>query len=294
MARLIVNADDFGFTPGINRAVGELFRAGALSSASLMTTGPAFSDGVAIAHANPGLGIGCHLVFVDGAPVSRPETIRSLIGRDRGRFRTSVSAFLQALWRGAIHADELAREAEAQIRLLLQTGISVTHVDTHKHLHAFPAVLEAVAVAMKRTGVTGLRMPFEPAWLEQPVGISLARRWQMAAMRTQRKDFRKMTEDQGISGPMPEGTLGIAATGLLDANLLRAMLQRLRRQPEDQVYELCCHPGHVDAALLAAPTRLQATRGVEFEALLAVMPVFLREIHTGPPVSLIHYGEIGR
>ena len=78
--RLIINADDFGLTPGINRAIIELHRAGVLTSATLMATGPAFDDAAALARSNPSLGVGCHIVLTDGSPASPPETIPSLLG----------------------------------------------------------------------------------------------------------------------------------------------------------------------------------------------------------------------
>src|SRR5271154_5842107 len=95
--RLIINADDFGLTPGINRAVAELHQAHVLTSATLMATGPAFDDAVAIARANPTLGVGCHIVLTDGVPVLPPKDIPTLIGPDRKTFRPSLISFLKAL-----------------------------------------------------------------------------------------------------------------------------------------------------------------------------------------------------
>src|SRR5271154_4644382 len=80
--RLIINADDFGLTPGINRAIAELHQAGALTSTTLMATGPAFDDAVVMARANPTLGVGCHIVLTDGVPVSPPQTVPTLLGPD--------------------------------------------------------------------------------------------------------------------------------------------------------------------------------------------------------------------
>src|SRR3984957_10042306 len=105
--RLILNADDFGLTPGVNRAIAELHQAGALTSATLMATGPAFDDAVAIAHAHPSLGVGLHIVLTDGLPVSRPASISTLLGPDGRRFRPSLLDFLQALLRGKISETEI-------------------------------------------------------------------------------------------------------------------------------------------------------------------------------------------
>src|SRR3984957_30431 len=122
-ARLIINADDFGLTKGINRAIAELHQAKALTSTTLMATGPAFDDAVAIAHANPSLGVGCHIVLTDGIPVSHPQSIPTLLGADGKTFRPSLIDFVQALLRGAIREDDIAREAGAQIEKLQRAGI---------------------------------------------------------------------------------------------------------------------------------------------------------------------------
>src|ERR1700712_5771822 len=105
-SRLIINADDFGLTPGINRAVEELHQAGVLSSATLMATGLAFEDAVAIARRNPSLGVGCHLVFVDGLPISHPETVPSLLCADGKSFRSSLADFMQAVMRGIVRPED--------------------------------------------------------------------------------------------------------------------------------------------------------------------------------------------
>src|ERR1700712_3766727 len=138
--RLILNADDFGLTPGINRAIAELHRAGVLTSATLMATGAAFDDAVAIAYANPTLGVGCHITLVDGIPVAHPQSIPSLIGGDGKTLRSRILDFTQARLRGDIREDDIEREALAQLQKLQRAGIDVTHLDTHKHTHLFPAV----------------------------------------------------------------------------------------------------------------------------------------------------------
>ena len=147
--RLIVNADDFGLTPGINRAIAALHDAGAVTSATLMANGPAFEDAVALARARPTLGVGCHVVLTDGTPVCSPRTIPSLMARDGHSFRPSLGSFLAALLTYHIDPGDIEREAVAQIRRLQQAGVPVTHLDTHKHTHAFPAVTRALLAAAR-------------------------------------------------------------------------------------------------------------------------------------------------
>ena len=287
--QLILNADDFGLTPGINRAVLELHQAGVLTSATLMATGPAFDEAAAFALANPSLGVGCHLVFVDGVPVSHPDAIPTLLGADRKHFRPSLYDFARAVLRKTIREEDLAREAQAQIQKLQRAGIAVTHVDTHKHTHFFPAVLSSILHVAQRCGVHALRNPFEPAWSVQLTHPPLARRIQLSLVRRFEPAFRQRVQNFLT----PAGTLGIAATGTLTEPTLRALLSALSKLPEQdppQVFELCCHPGHRDQALDAFSTRLRASRELEYHALLQVVPELLAQPRAP---RLIHFGHLG-
>lgn len=284
--RLILNADDFGQTSGINRAVEELHRAGALTSATLMAGGSAFESAVAIAKNNPALGVGCHVVLVDGTPISPPETVPSLLGPDRRNFRSSIFDFAQAALRGSLRADEIEREAFAQMERLQQAGIQPTHFDSHKHTHLFPAVLGPLLQAGRRAGVAALRRPFEPSWSAGLAAAPLLRRLQLRGLGRFAPAFDKLVQAGGKSFKLPQGTLGIAATGTLNVASLQAMLAAI---PLSGTFELCCHPGHVDHALAAQKTRLRASRETEYYALLEVIPKILRT--QGAP-QLIHYGDL--
>jgi predicted glycoside hydrolase/deacetylase ChbG (UPF0249 family) len=290
-ARLILNADDFGLTLGINRAVERLHCAGALTSATLMATGPAFNDAVAIAHRNPALGVGCHLVFTDGIPVSHPESIPSLLGADGKSFRPSTVDFVQALLRGTISEAEIALETQAQIQKLQRAGIDVTHIDSHKHTHLFPAVARPVLHIAERCGVRAFRYPFEPRWAREAIRsrVPLIRRLQQNASGFFEPRFRSLI-NLTAGEVTTSGTLGIALTGTLTPLTSRMLLGSLSRNGDDRVYELCCHPGYRDADLDRQPTRLRQTREVEMEALLEVIPEISKKLDAP---NLIHYGDLG-
>lgn len=289
--RLILNADDFGLTRGINRSIAELWQAGVIRSATLMATGPAFSDAVRVAAESPGLGVGCHVVFVDGIPVLHPDEITSLLGADGKTFRPSLADFIQALLRGTIQPEHLAREAQAQIQHLQRAGIDVTHVDTHKHTHLFPAVALPLLHAAERCGVQAFRYPFEPLWSRDLAArrTSLVRRLQQSALQLFEPRFRRSL-DPNRDERTTSGTLGIAATGMLDAETLSGLLQHVSRGEESDLFELCCHPGFDDADLARTSTRLRTSRELEHRTLLEVVPRFAR---TGSGPSLIHYGNLG-
>jgi len=207
--RLIVNADDFGLTAGVNRAIVELHQAGLLTSTSLMANASASDEAIELALANPTLGIGCHIVLVDGAAVLPPSKVQSLTHGSGGRFRASpgtlvpdlYSLMSTASYRSAFDA-EMEAEATAQIRLLQRTGLRLTHVDTHKHTHMFPAVLRPVLRAARACGITRIRNPFDSAWSRRTAtGVPWLRRAQdhrRARLRhhrwRRRRDDHRLTE----------------------------------------------------------------------------------------------------
>ena len=288
--RLIINADDFGLTPGINRAVIELHRAGVLTSTTLMATGGCFDHAVALARANPTLGVGCHLVFTDGIPVSHPESIPTLLGGDGKTFRSSAWDFAQAALRGTIDPAHVARETQAQIQKIQREGIDVTHVDTHKHTHLLPSIARTVFHIANRCGIQSIRNPIEPRWSSALAEAPLRRRLEMRLLDRFEGPFRKLTADARDHDFIPEGTLGIAATGTMSAEVLRATIDCLVHRHPDSVCELLCHPGFQDAALDAQNTRLRASREIEYMALRQVVPEYSR---TPGRLQLIHYGNLG-
>jgi predicted glycoside hydrolase/deacetylase ChbG (UPF0249 family) len=286
-ARLILNADDFGLTRGINRAIGELHAAGVLTSTTLMASGPAFDDAVAIVRAHPTLGVGCHIVLTDGVPVSHPESIPSLLGADGKSFRPSLLDFLQALFRGTISEDEVAREAFAQIQKLQRAGIDVTHIDTHKHTHLFPSIARPLLHVAERTSVGAIRNPFEPQWsLALDHGSSI-RRLGVKLIGRLRPRFAALAQIRNARVHTTDGTVAISATGELNATTLAEVLHAL---PPTGTYELCCHPGYNDRDLDQVTTRLRAHRNIEREALLTEIPRILAQPNAP---ELIHYGSLG-
>ena len=281
-ARLILNADDFGLTPGVNRAIAELHAAGALTSATLMANGPAFDDAVRIAHAHSTLGVGCHIVLTDGTPVSPPETIPTLLGPDRKTFRPSLSDFFLAVLRGKVSEDDIAREALAQIHKLQRADIPVTHIDTHKHTHILPAVARPLLQVAEHTNITAIRNPFEQPWSLRIGRSPTTRRLQVALIASLRPRFFALPQIRNRTVRTTDGTIGISATGSLNATTLATILTSL---PSDGLYELVLHPGYNDSDLDAITTRLRTSRNTEREALLQTFP------HPSAP-QLIHYGKL--
>jgi chitin disaccharide deacetylase len=285
--RLIINADDFGLTPGVNRAIAELHQAKVLTSTTLMATGAAFDDAVAIVRANPTLGVGCHIVLTDGIPASAPESIPTLLGPDGKSFRPSLVDFIQALLRGRISEEEIEREALAQIQKLQRAGIKVTHLDTHKHTHLFPAVARPLLRLAEQHSINAIRHPFEQSWSLALGHGNRIRRLQVKLLGRLKTHFERQPQIRDAHVLTTDGTIGISATGNLYGETLHEILHAM---PADGAFELCCHPGYNDSALDRITTRLRTHRDVERNALLTEVSAIA--LHPNAP-QLINYGDLG-
>jgi chitin disaccharide deacetylase len=287
--RLIVNADDFGLTDGINRAVRDLHQLSALTSTTLMAAAPRFLEAVEISRQQKLLGVGCHIILVDGTPVANPAAIPTLLdsSSDRGegpRFRATLGEFVRDLYLDRIDSAHIEQEAMAQILRLQQAGVAVTHVDTHKHTHMFPRVLKSVMRAAQACNIRAIRNPFEPAWsVTATPGAGLVRASQVRLLGMLRHSFWKSVREREFA--TTDGCLGVTATGTLNEATLRALLDRL----PDGTFELVCHPAYVDAQLMATRTRLQQSRQVELTALQA-LPSILGGI--GLPLQLSDFRQL--
>ena len=266
MPRLIVNADDFGLTSGVNRAILDLHQAGVLPSATIMARAPATDEAVEIARATPSLGVGCHIVLLDGDPMSTPAQIPSLADPRTGRFPPTLSTFLKRAFTGQISAQEIEMEARIQIQSLQSRGAALTHIDTHKHTHMFPRVLRPVLRAAHSCGIHAVRNPFEPTWsIEATPGAPFLRRTQVRLLRLLAASFHRIVAEEGFV--TTSGALGVLATGTLDTSTINALLQAIPQGRPSDIYELVTHPGYNDAALAAANTRLLSARDTECAAI---------------------------
>lgn len=286
MRRLIINADDFGLTPGVNRGIVEAHGHGAVTSATLMANGGAFDHAVQLAKMAPQLSVGCHVVLIDGRPLLVPQQVGTLIAGVEGRLRDGLGELAASLLAGRVNENELESEALAQVRKLQNAGIAVSHLDTHKHTHMFPAVLRALLRAAKAGGVPAIRNPFEPLRLSLlAAGPRIWKRWlQVKTLHILAARFRKALERTGIRAP--DGTIGVAATGMLDEPLLRRMLDII----PDGTWELVCHPGYHDAELDSVRTRLRQSRADELRLLTSVRT---RDLLAQAGVELISYCQLG-
>jgi chitin disaccharide deacetylase len=284
--RLIVNADDFGYTPGVNRAIVEAHSRGVVTSSTLMANGAAFADAVRLAKTVPKLSVGCHLVLTDGEPVLRPDQLLSLTSA--GHFRDGMFTFAARAISGGMAAGEITVEASAQIRKIQSAGITVSHVDSHKHTHLFPRILRPLLRAAADCGVRTVRNPFGPRLplrsshlLSRP---GLWRRYvEVRILSSFANKFREAVDREGFA--TPDGTLGIVVTGALDETLFYAIARSI---PEG-TWEFVCHPGYNDSDLQLGKTRLRASRETELRVL--TLPA-ARDVLAQQGIELISYRDL--
>jgi chitin disaccharide deacetylase len=286
LRRLIVNADDFGFTSGVNRGIVEAHARGIVTSSTLMAKGAGFEEAVFLARSAPALSVGCHVVLIDGEPVLDLEKIPSLTASHR--FQDGLKSFAARALTGRIDEQDVLAEAKAQIGKIQSAGIAVSHVDTHKHTHLFPCVLRPLLRAARECGVKAVRNPFGPrlpmrsSQLMQRPNL-WTRYAQMRVFGAFASNFRHAVDQNGLSAT--NGTLGVEVTGTLDERLFHAIAESI----PDGNWEFVCHPGYNDADLQKANTRLRESRETELRVL--TLPA-ARAILEEKGIQLISYRDL--
>lgn len=176
--RLIINADDFGFSGSVNEAVLRAHREGVLTSASLMVNEPGFEQAVEIARANPQLGLGLHLVLVCGHSSLPQDQIPGLVDARQeflcGPVRSGLRFFFNRRLR-----KQLRAEIHAQFRKFHSTGLPLDHVNGHLHLHLHPVVLRILADDAAELGIRAVRLTRDPFRLNRQ--LSSGRFWYRAS-----------------------------------------------------------------------------------------------------------------
>jgi chitin disaccharide deacetylase len=287
---LIVNADDLGWTEGVNRGILQAFHTGIVTSTSLLANGASFAEAVKAAKSAPRLGVGVHLNLSDGAPVADRETVMSLLNDD-GNLADGPERLLLKRARLKLVLDEVEEEWDAQIQKVRDAGIRPTHLDGHKHVHMLPALFEIALRLAKKHGIEAIRVSLEESSLRSALasgsqhraGVVMKQGVQARGLKLLARSARKQATRMGIA--TADYFCGIAQTGELT---LEGVEQLLKSLPEGTT-ELICHPGYADEALQETPTRLQASRQKELEILTDTR---IRKLIASQGIRLIDYGSV--
>ena len=291
MRSLIVNADDLGWTAGVNRGIAEAHQNGIVTSTSLLANGPAFAGGVNTAGELPGLGVGVHLNLSDGPPTAPADQVKSLLN-EKGEFAGSPENLLLRLSAKRLDTQEVENEWDAQIAKVRAAGIHPTHLDGHKHVQMLPGLYEIALRLAKKHGIRAIRVAHEESTLrsmlssagQQRTGIVLKQGVQARGLKLLAPDAREMAEHAGIA--TADYFCGIAQTGALTREGVEKLLESL----PDGTTELMCHPGYADEELRRTGTRLQESRETELQILTDAK---VRKLVATRGIRLISYKLMG-
>ena len=290
MKNLIVNADDLGWTEGLNRGILDAFRGGIVTSTSLLANGAAFAEAVKVAKSAPRMGVGVHLNLSDGAPSADRESVMSILN-DAGMLASGPENLLLKRARRKLVLDEVEEEWDAQIQKVRDAGIRPTHVDGHKHVHMLPGLFSIALRLAKKHGIEAIRVSLEESSLrtalasgsQHRAGVVMKQGVQARGLKLLARDARKQATRMGIA--TADYFCGIAQTGELTLTGVEHFLENL---PEGTT-ELMCHPGYADDALQKTATRLQGSRQKELEILTDTK---IRKLVASQGIRLIDYGSV--
>ena len=232
-SKIIMNADDFGLGPGIDEGIIRLAEYGRISSTSIMACGEHFQAGVrSLLQRAPNLGTGVHLCLDEETPVLPASEVPTLVDSS-GKFLPR-SVFLRRLWLRVVRLEEVEKELSAQVEKVIESGIRVTHIDGHGHVHVLPWIADILKLVTRRFGISKARMPLEPIriqqcdWLKHPAIRLLLNHWTQLSLR---KGFLACMHT-------PRSFFGVSVGGMLSGN-------DLRRLPisHGQITEIMVHPG---------------------------------------------------
>jgi chitin disaccharide deacetylase len=248
LKQLVVNADDFGFTRDVNQGIIEAHTRGILTATTLMANGDAFDDAVRLAREHPALDVGCHLVLVQGPSVLSPE--RTL--------PASLQELSGALCRRSIRVYD---ELRSQVERIVGAGLHPTHLDTHKHTHLLPPVLDAVCRLSEEFRIRWVRRPFDFPLSGVPAPLS--KRALSRSLSLVRRQFHRKLTRHGCR--TTDHFAGFQLTGHFGA---QELIDLIRALPAGST-EFMCHPGRCTDELRGMRTRLKDSREQELNALLA-------------------------
>ncbi|MBA4357576.1 MAG: ChbG/HpnK family deacetylase [Humidesulfovibrio sp.] len=281
---VVVNVDDLGLHPAVRRAVEDLAGLARVSSATLLVNGPDAEAAARLSEGGAGsIGLGVHLNILRGRPMSPAVDIPGLLRPD-GLFLGNYSELFGRYLTRAFSVADVEREWGRQVERALELGVAPTHLDSEKHIHAWPGLFEAACRVAQRFGI---------GWVRRPVESIPALRWDKGALRARvLNSFGLLHRLPGAAGVAhPHSVFGVADQG---ADLLPGRLGAYMKRVRPDVLELVCHPGaplENDGPLPAdyGPMRISGQWATERDGLAA--PGW-DEALAQAGARLVHYGQL--
>ncbi len=236
--KLIINGDDFGMAHNINEGIVKAHNEGILTSTSIVAQGLAFDQAIELAKKNPTLDIGIHLTLIEETPLLSPDDIPTLVNKD-GKFFRDAKQFFKRYLLGKISRDDVYKELEAQFKKVLSSGIKITHIDGHQHMHVLKDVYEVTTKLALKYNIPIIRIPFEKIrpymFFQKEAASRILFLSVLNFISKQRIKEKRFIHTDHIAGFLFGGNLN-------KKNLLK-LIQKL---PDSGICEVICHPGFDD------------------------------------------------
>lgn len=283
MKKLIVNADDFAIHTLVNQAIIKAHQVGVLTSTSILANGPAFEEAIALATANPSLGVGVHLCLVGELPaLSDPQAIPTLLDPSTGRLYSNYLLFTKKYLTGQINKQEIYRELALQVSKVKNTGISITHIDSHQHMHMLPKIDDIAVRICRENGISKSRVSQEglfftggyPYTVGRYLGKVALSLFSLMAARTFKSSVIKH----------PEHFYGMLAGGNMQERYLLKIIERIPTGTN----EIMLHPG-MDKEQLTREFGFEYNWQLEYEALISST---VREAIHNKSIKLISFKDL--
>jgi len=229
--KLIVCADDFGLTKGINKGIVSAYSEGIVTRTSIIANGDAFDHAVLLSGKNKGLKVGIHLTLIEERPINEPKNIRSLIGED-GKLHANYRIFVLRYALRKIDVNEVYAEWESQIKKVLSSGIVINHIDSHQHLHMLPGIFEKTLDLASKYKINKIRIHYHNI-----VDIRTVKEFLLAFLSSM---HRKRVLNSGIS--TAEHFWGLQHGG----NTSESDIIKFIDNVKFGTTEMMCHPGYAD------------------------------------------------
>jgi predicted glycoside hydrolase/deacetylase ChbG (UPF0249 family) len=279
--RLIINADDFGLCESVNKGIVEAHTKGVLTSTTIMANMPAAQQAVDLAKNLPTLGIGVHLNLTNGKPVCQDAIINYLLNAE-GDFALSPGNLALASLVTGKARTAIETELASQIQWLIDKGLKPTHLDSHKHIHAFPSIFPIVCRLAKRFSIPAIRYAYEPKQVSRiPWPLTDRESRKRASLA---RTMSKINRWQNPAFFKTDALLGTAHTGNVNVNFFKAV----SLYNTASMAEVMTHPGYT-YDLDATKTRLFKQREVELEALCSEKT---KQLFRNASIKLVHYGQL--
>lgn len=230
--KLIVTADDFGLTKGINEGIIDAHRRGIVTRTSIIANGEVFEHAVLLSKQNKNLKVGVHLTLVAESPINQPDKIKSLIGSNE-KFLNSYKAFLNRYILRKINLNEVYLEWESQIQRVLNTGVGINHIDSHQHLHMLPGLFNCALNLAYKYEIKKVRM-----FHHDIIRISSFKELVLTFLSGINK---RQIKYLGIT--YPDNFWGLKYSGKVDGHNILKLFYNIKHG----ITEMMCHPGYADS-----------------------------------------------